>query len=98
MKMLKPVFLVIVASFDVYAFILWVIAVSQTESHKDAVEFFLNGWPWVNSVIGLSLFLILLSISALIIVNVKPFRKQIVTFTFSTIYILFLLYSLWGYL
>ena len=95
---LKSIFLVIVASLDIYAFALWLAASMLTQSHEDAVQFFLKGWPLIDSVISLSLFLMFLTLSALIIVNVKPFRKQIVTYLFSIVYILFLLYSMFGFL
>jgi hypothetical protein len=98
MKLLKGIFLVIVASLDIYAFSLWVTASTQTQSHNDAVQFFLNGWPWLNSVLRLSLFLMFLTLTALIIVNIKPFRRQIVTYLFSAVYVLFLLYSMLGFL
>lgn len=95
---LKGIFLVVVASLDIYAFSLWLAASMLTQSHEDAVQFFLNGWPMIESVVSLSLFLMLLTLSALIIVTVKPFRRQIVTYLFSIVYILFLLYSMFGFL
>ncbi len=94
----KNILLSIVALLNIYCFAFWIIAFNRYQTHPERVNFFLRGWPMINSVGALNILLSSATLAAVIAINVNTRNNQVFRLLLSIIYILFLLLTAWSYL
>jgi len=98
MKSIKIPLAVLVVLLNSYSFSLWIYSFYKFPTQTERVDYFLQKWFVFESFQAVNIFLILATIAAFIIINLKPEPNRYLRTGFSAVYILFLAFTLWGYL